>query len=95
MKSNQVRSIPHDLLNLMNWENPLTAVFVDKRIECDLLNGKISNHFGKDSLTNLFEVRRAWFKNRVKKLNGKLKDFDEAKIIIFGRKEKIKFSYKG
>ena len=33
--------------------------------------------------------------NRLKKLNGKLKDFEKIKFVVFGAKEKLIIIYKG
>lgn len=94
MRTKQIQSIVNDLLELRCWRNPLLAVTLNKKIEFDLIKNKISNHEGSDSLTELLKEKREWFKQRVKDLNGNLKDFKEAKIIVFGTKEKVKIIYK-
>lgn len=93
MKINEINGIIHDLLELESWKNPLGMIWIKNKFEIDLITGK-TNQIDKDSLTEIYLNKRKWFIQRVKKLNGNLKDFQKAKISVFGAKEKIEIIYK-
>ena len=91
MRANQVKGIVNDLVHVSEDFNPMNWVWLKEKRNFDLL-GKRS--FGKDSLAKLYEMKRNWFLERIKKLKGNLSDFQKAKIYIFGKKEKIEVVYK-
>ncbi len=91
MRANQVKGIVNDLVHVSEDFNPMNWVWLKEKRNFDLL-GKRS--FGKDSLAKLYEMKRNWFLERIKKLKGNLNDFQKAKIHIFGKKEKIEVVYK-
>jgi hypothetical protein len=93
MKSNEVRGIVNDLLHLGEDFNPMYYIWVKRKFELDLITEKKSQA-EIDSLTKFYDEKIKWFKERIKKLNGDLKDFQKAKIIVFGAKEKIEIIYK-
>jgi hypothetical protein len=90
MKKKEIKGIIHDLLELRGWKNPLENIFVDRKIEVNLLTGEI---FGleQDSLWKLYKEKSEWFKNRV---GSAIKDFEEAKILAYGAEEKIKIVFR-
>lgn len=94
MKIGHVKSLMHDLREVINYKNPLTWISVKKKIEFNLINGEFSGD-PNDSFKELYEYKREWFLDRLKKLNGKLENFEEAKFIVFGAKEKLIIKYKG
>lgn len=94
MRKNQINGLIHDLLNLESYINPLDREFVDKRFEVSLLKNEISGNADDEGTLKFYQKKIKWFKNRVKKLGG-LKDFQEAKIFVYGSKEKIKIIFKG
>jgi len=91
MRKNQIKSLLHDLINLEDYRNPMHNITIKKRREFDLLTGK---NFGEDSLAEFYKEKRKWFLDRIKKLNGNIKDFQEVKFILFGLKEKLTIIYK-
>jgi hypothetical protein len=93
MRSNQVNGIVNDLIHLGEDFNPMAYVWIKKKFEVDLITGEKSQ-VEKDSLTEFYNEKVKWFKGRIKKLNGNLKDFQKAKIIVLGAKEKIEITYK-
>lgn len=93
MRKKLIPSLMHDLLHLSEDFHPISARAVPNKTEINLLTGKI-NLTEEDSVVELLKEKREWFKQRIKKLNGKLSDFQEAKITIFGVKEKIEIQFK-
>jgi len=93
MKSKEVKGIVHDLIHLGEDFNPMNYIWIKKRFEVDLIKGKKSQ-IEEDSLTEFYDKKIKWFKERVKNLRGDLKDFQKARIIVFGAKEKIEIFYK-
>lgn len=93
MRISQIQGIVNDLLNFRGYENPLSRIWLDNKFEINLVNGKIS-YLGEDSITEFYKNKRKWFLDRIKKLGGKIADFEDAKIIVFGAKEKIVIKYK-
>jgi hypothetical protein len=91
MRKKDINGIINDLLELGNWRHPMEIVWVPKKFETNLITGKTN---ASGSLKEFYEEKSEWFKKRIKNLGGNLKDFTEAKIIIFGAKEKIKLIYK-
>ena len=94
MRKNQTPGIVNDLLNFREYENPLNQVWIKNKLDVNLKNGKII-YPERDSLYDFYGYKRKWFMGRVKKLKGNLADFEEARIIVFGKKEKIMIKYKG
>lgn len=92
MRKSDINGILYDILDLNNWVNPLYRIKIPEKFEIDLLTGK-TNQKEEDSLTEFYNAKRKWFLNRVKKLDGNLNDFQEAKIIAFGNNEKIILVY--
>ena len=88
-----MNGIIYDLGDLQSYNNPLGYIWLKKKREINLLTGKIAPS-DKDSVYEFYIQKAKWFKERIKKLNGNLKDFQKAKIIVFGAKEKIEISYK-
>lgn len=93
MRLSQIQGIVNDLLDFRGYENPLSRIWLDNKFEINLVNGKIS-YLGEDSITEFYKNKRKWFIGRIKKLGGNVNDFQEAKIIVFGAKEKILIKYK-
>ena len=94
MRKKDINGIMNDLLFLSDWKNPIQLFFIDNKVEVDLINEKISD-FENTSLWELYQEKIKWFKERIKKLNGNLEDFQEAKIFTHGSIEKIKIIFKG
>jgi hypothetical protein len=94
MRKKDVQGIVNDLFFLSDYKSPVRIAPISNKIEINLLTGKI-NAVEEDSVTDLLKEKRQWFKERVRKLKGKLSDFKKAKITIFGSKEKIEIEYKG
>jgi hypothetical protein len=93
MRKKLIPSLMHDLIHLQEDFHPAGPLSVPNKTEINLLTGKI-NISERDSITDLLKEKREWFKKRIKKLNGKLSDFQSAKITIFGKKEKIQIKFK-
>jgi len=93
MRKKDINGILYDILDLRNWETPLNYFSIPYKVEINLLTGKL-NVVEEDNVTNLLKEKRKWFKERVRKLKGRLSDFEKAKIIIFGAKEKIEINFK-
>ena len=93
MRNNQINGIVNDLIHLGEDFNPMNYIWIKKKFEINLLNGKKSQN-EKDSLTEFYDEKTKWFKDRIKKLGGNLKDFKKAEIIVFGAKERIEIIYK-
>jgi hypothetical protein len=94
MKSGEVKNIAHNLAEINGYLNPLYYVFLSKKRIVNLLTGKI-NPPDKDSFYDFYIKKIKWFKERVKKLKGELKDFQKAEIIALGIKEKVNITYRG
>lgn len=94
MKASEIKGIAHDLLNLNDWKNPLDRVWIKEKFEFNLITGE-ANYEEKDSLHYFYRAKRMWFLKRISELKGDLKDFELAKIIVFGAKERIEIIYKG
>lgn len=94
MKNKDIKGVIHDLSDFCDWKNPLNNLWIKKIYKIDLIKGKI-NLTGEDSIISFLKNKRKWFKERIKKLNGNLKDFEKAIITIKGAKEKIEIAYKG
>lgn len=92
MRANEIKGIIHDLINLESWRNPIS--WIKNRFEIDLISGKI-NYLGEDDVSAFYKEKRQWFVDRVKKLKGDLKEFQYARIVLYGAKEKVEISYKG
>lgn len=98
MKANQIKGIVNDLLDINSYRHPLKIIFLDKKFEINLIDGKmtyVEDYSGKDSLAEFYNEKREFFLRRIKDLKGNIKDFEEAKIIVFGKKEKAVIKYKG
>jgi hypothetical protein len=93
MKIGHVQSLLHDLIEFENYKNPLNYIWIKKKIEFNMLTGEFSGD-DNDSFKELYEFKRRWFLKRLKKLNGKLKDFKKIRFIVFGAREKITIKYK-
>jgi len=93
MKKNQIQGIINDFIDYRGYENPIHHFWLKEKLEINLISGKI-NYLEEDSFTEFYKHKRKWFMGRVKKLKGKLADFQEAKVIVFGAKEKIFIEYK-
>ncbi|MCR4327717.1 MAG: hypothetical protein NUV46_04005 [Nanoarchaeota archaeon] len=95
MRIKEIKGIVNDLMNVSSWKNPLSLLPVqpDKKYEINLPTGKLNVDF-EDSITEYLIEKYKWFINRVKNLKGNLNDFEEARIIIYIRKEKVKIKYK-
>ncbi len=93
MRSNEVKGIANDLIHLGEDFNPMNYLWIKKKFEVDLIGGTKSQ-VERDSLTEFYDEKIKWFKERIKKLKGDLKDFQKAEIIVFGAKEKIEIIYK-
>lgn len=98
MRKKDINGIINDLMELISWRNPvhdnMAFSFIGNKLTLNLLTGKIE-YPEEDSLTKLYREKRDWFVKRVHNLGGKLSDFEEATIIVFGAKEKVKIRYKG
>ncbi len=94
MTQGEVKSIVHDLIKFQDWQNPLQNFWSERKIEFNLLTGEV-NVSEEDSFIEYCKNKRKWFIDRVKKLKGNVKDFEGAKIILFGAKEKVIIKYKG
>lgn len=94
MRKNQIKGVVHDLLHLLEDFHLLNYIWLKNKFELNLLTGKI-NYPGDDSISDFFKKKREWFIHRIKSLNGNLSDFETAKIICFGAKEKVEIVYKG
>ena len=100
MRANQIKGIVHDIIELMDYVNPMLNLpprFFNKKTNAkiDLLTGKIiPSGREEDSITDLLKAKRNWFVDFVKKSKGKLRDFDKANISIVGKKEKVEIGYK-
>ncbi len=94
MRKNQIKGVVHDFLWLYEYRTPLLRNSFSNKLKLNLLTGEI---IGTDNeeLIKFYKEKRKWFKNRIKKLKGNLKDFDSAKVLIFGNTEKIEILYKG
>lgn len=90
-----MNGILHDLINFLDYETPLEKIWVPKKFEINLLTGEINGDYENDSLTDFFGKKRNWFIERIKKLGGKISDFEEAKISVQGAGEIIRMKYKG
>ena len=93
MRLSQIQGVINDLLDFRGYVNPISRIWLKNEFEINLINGKI-NYLGEDSIVGFYKNKRKWFLARIKKLGGKIKDFEEAKIIVFGTKEKVKVKYK-
>ncbi|MCL5730432.1 MAG: hypothetical protein M1165_02595, partial [Candidatus Pacearchaeota archaeon] len=93
MRLKQIRGIIYDMLDLRSYENPLSRISVGNKFEMNLINGR-KNYLEEDSIVEFYKNKRKWLLNRVHKLGGKITDFEEAGIIVFGAKEKIRIKYK-
>ena len=94
MRTKEINGIINDLLELINWKNPMWEIGIKRTYEINLLNGNLNNNL-KDDLTKYLSEKYKCFSDRIKELKGKMNDFGEAKIKLFIRKEKITIKYKG
>ena len=95
MKANEVKGIVHDLIYLRDWQNPMERFFIENRFKINLITGDYDYEGEEDSITELYKEKRDWFIDRVKDLNGDLKDFEKAEISVYGKKESVEIIYKG
>jgi len=93
MKTNQIKSIVHDLIEFNDWKNPIGRVKLSRKYKINLLTGKL-NLKETDSITELLEEKRKWFKKRIEDLKGDLNNFQKAEIIIKNKQEKVSIIYK-
>lgn len=94
MRKNQIQGIINDFADFRGYENPLNRVWLKNKFEMNLKTGKI-NYPEKDSILDFYGYKRKWLLGTIKRLGGKIFDFEEAKVIIFGKKEKISLKYNG
>jgi hypothetical protein len=95
MKKGHLKDLAHDILELVRWRSPLENVFVPSKYEIDLVSGKILGGEESDSLVEILRFKREWFLDRLEQLNGSPEDFEKARIVIFGAKEKVELKYNG
>lgn len=93
MRKNQINGIINDFLDFRSYENPLGHIFLDNKFEINLITGEV-DYPERDDVYDFFEHKRKWFIGTIKNLGGNIEDFGEAKLIIFGAKEKIRIKYK-
>jgi len=93
MRLSQIQGVVNDFLDFKGYENPLNHIWLKNKFEMNLISGGI-NYPGEDSVSDFYKNKRKWFIGRIKKLQGDVKDFQIAKVIVFGAKEKIKIKYK-
>lgn len=48
-----------------------------------------------DDVWKFYKDKVKWFKARISSSHGKLKEFEEAKIKVFGHEERLRIKYKG
>lgn len=94
MRIKDLNGIIKDWFDLSSWENPLAMFKTTNKYELDLFTGK-HNWEDEDSITKLLRTKRDFFLSRIKKLKGKKRDFEKAKISAHLGKEKIEIIYKG
>ncbi len=102
MKANQIKGLLHDILHLRCWRNPLSIPHLDLKeksypgLRINLLTGKITPSAREpDSLSELLQEKRKWFKDFLKSHNSKLSDFEKAEIKMSGKKEVVEIVYNG
>ncbi|MFH1325381.1 MAG: hypothetical protein ABIH49_01250 [archaeon] len=95
MRKNQVKGIMYDFLDYRSYMNPTNNVWLKNKLEINLKNSNIKYIGERDSISEFFKGKRKWFLSRIRKLGGKVTDFEEVKLIVFGAKEKLTIKYKG
>jgi len=93
MRLSQIQGVVNDLLYFRGYENPLSRIWLKNKFEMNLISGGI-NYPGEDSVSDFYKNKRKWFIGRIKKLQGDVKDFQIAKVIVFGAKERVLIKYK-
>ena len=93
MRINQIQGIVNDFIDYRGYKNPIHHFWLKEKLKMNLINGKINYPEG-DSFTEFYKNKRKWFLSRVRRLGGKIRDFEEAKVIVFGAKEKVLIKYK-
>jgi len=76
MKKKEIKGLIHDLLDLRIWRHPLELIFLNRKVEVNLLTGEVLG-LDEDSLWELYKEKEAWFKERV---GEDISHFEEAKI---------------
>ncbi len=94
MKSSQLKGVVNDLVHLGEDFNPIVYAFIQNKLETDLIDGTII-YPEQDDVWKFYKDKIKWFKERILSLKGKLEDFEEAKIRVFGHEEKVRLKYKG
>lgn len=94
MRKKDINGLINDILGYLGWRNPLSRIFLPRKVEVDLLSKEVLG-VDKDDIFKFYHEKINWFHNRIKYLKGELKDFKKAKIEVYGAKEKIKIIYKG
>jgi hypothetical protein len=94
MRKNQVNGILNDLIKLNSWNSPANSMWIPKKYEINLITGKVKPIIGND-ISEYLDYKSKWFKERIRELDGDLKDFQKAAITLFGAREKAVLIYKG
>ena len=94
MRKNQIQGIINDFLDYYGYQNPLNHVWIKNKFEMNLKSGEIK-YVKEDDLSKFYKDKRKWFLERIGSLSGKLKDFEEVKLVVLGSKEKLEVKYKG
>ena len=94
MKSSELKGVVNDLLHLGEDFNPIVYVFIQNKLEADLLDSTII-YPEQDDVWKFYKDKITWFQNRIISLKGNLLDFESAGIRVFGHEERAKIIYKG
>jgi len=94
MRKNEIKGIIHDMLYISEWRNPLAYASLKNKVIINLIKGDVLG-VEEDDIHKLYHEKIDWFKETIKKRGAKLTEFEEAKIILVGGKEKIEITFRG
>src|SRR3989344_7910646 len=94
MRKNQINGIINDFLHFKEEINPLNNISIRYKLKMDLKINKL-DYPEEDDIVMFYKKKAEWLLDRINKLGGNAEDFEEIKIIVLKRKEKLILKYGG
>ena len=92
MRTNQIQGIVNDFLHFKEEISPLNNISIKYKLKMDLKINKL-DYPEEDDIVMFYKKKAEWLLDRINKLGGNAKDFEEIKIIVLKRKEKLIMKY--
>ena len=94
MRISQIQGIVNDFLHFKEEISPLNYISIKYKLIIDLKENT-SNYPKEDDVVLFYRKKAKWLLDRIDKLGENVKDFEEIRIIVLKRKEKLIMVYKG